>query len=86
MARDTTVEMYVRTVSDTVSDINTDDGAIASVTVTVTVTGNLLNTKALTLVSRLLSQPVQSPTCEHKSIYIHTQNTYMHHSHNLHLL
>ncbi len=30
-------------------------------TVTVTVTGNLLNTKALTLVSRLLSQPVQSP-------------------------
>jgi hypothetical protein len=29
-------------------------------TVTVTVTGNLLNTKALTLVSRLLSQPVQS--------------------------
>ncbi len=32
------------------------------VTVTVTVTGNLLNTKALTLVSRLLSQPVQSPS------------------------
>jgi hypothetical protein len=31
------------------------------VTVTVTVTGNVLNTKALTLVSRLLSQPVQSP-------------------------
>ncbi len=32
------------------------------ITVTVTVTGNLLNTKALTLVSRLLSQPVQSYT------------------------
>jgi hypothetical protein len=31
-------------------------------TVTVTVTGNLLNTKVLTLVSRLLSQPVQSPS------------------------
>jgi hypothetical protein len=30
--------------------------------VTVTVTGNLLNTKALTLVSRQLSQPVQSPS------------------------
>jgi hypothetical protein len=30
-------------------------------TVTVTVTGNLLNTKVLTLVSRQLSQPVQSP-------------------------
>ncbi len=31
-------------------------------TVTVTVTGNLLNTKVLTLVSRQLSQPVQSPS------------------------
>ncbi len=29
---------------------------------TVTVTGNLLNTKVLTLVSRQLSQPVQSPS------------------------
>jgi hypothetical protein len=36
--------------------------ALESVTVTVTVTGNLLNTKVLTLVSRQLSQPVQSPS------------------------
>ncbi len=35
---------------------------MAEVTVTVTVTGNLLNTKVLTLVSRQLSQPVQSPS------------------------
>jgi hypothetical protein len=36
-----------------------------NVTVTVTVTGNLLNTKVLTLVSRQLSQPVQSPNYMH---------------------
>jgi hypothetical protein len=35
-----------------------------TVTVTVTVTGNLLNTKGFTLVSRQLSQPVQSPRAE----------------------
>jgi hypothetical protein len=35
---------------------------LLKITVTVTVTGNLLNTKVLTLVSRLLSQPVQSPS------------------------
>ncbi len=45
-------------------------------TVTVTVTGNLLNTKALTLVSRQLSQPVQSiicrgHTCSCLCVYMH---------------
>jgi hypothetical protein len=38
------------------------DQGINAATVTVTVTGNLLNTKVLTLVSRLLRKPVQSPS------------------------
>ncbi len=38
-------------------------------TVTATVTGDLLNTKVLSLVSRRLSQPVQSPTYIHTHIY-----------------
>ncbi len=36
--------------------------SLQAITVTVTVTGYLLNTKVLTLVSRQLSQPVQSPS------------------------
>jgi hypothetical protein len=38
------------------------NGAWVRVTVTVAVTGNSLNTEVLTLVSRHLSQPVQSPS------------------------
>jgi hypothetical protein len=55
------IHTYIHTCAHTHSFCNRIDSITVTVTVTVTVTGNLLNTKVLTLVSRRLSQPVQSP-------------------------